>query len=46
MFSTIRKQFEEEIAEMKAKGTFKEEGVLAGKQGAAISVGGKTLLNF
>jgi len=46
MFSTIRKQFEEEIAEMKAKGTFKEEGVLAGKQGAEISVGGKSLLNF
>ena len=46
MFSTIRKQFEEEIAEMKAKGTFKEEGVLKGKQGCEISVGGKTLLNF
>ncbi|MBI2053635.1 MAG: glycine C-acetyltransferase [Candidatus Sungbacteria bacterium] len=46
MFKNIKNQFEEELAEMKAKGTFKEEGVLAGKQGAEISVGGKSLLNF
>lgn len=46
MFINVKQQFEEEIAEMKEKGTYKEEGVLGGKQGAEISVGGKTLLNF
>lgn len=46
MFANIKKQFEEEIAAMREKGTFKEEGVLDGLQGAEISVGGKTLLNF
>lgn len=46
MFINVKQQFEEEIAAMKEKGTYKGESVLEGGQGCEISVGGKTLLNF
>ncbi len=46
MFTNIKEQFEKELAEMKTAGTYKEEKVITGKQGAEITVDGKTLLNF
>lgn len=46
MFSNIKKQFEEELQQMRDAGTWKEEGVLEGPQATEITVGGKTVLNF
>ncbi len=46
MYNNVKEQFEKELAEIKDGGMWKEEGVMEGKQGAEILVGGKTLLNF
>lgn len=46
MYKNYKQQFEEELSEIKAAGTWKEEGVLEGKQGAEIIANGKQLLNF
>ncbi len=46
MYKTYKLQFEDELREIKDAGTWKEEGVIEGKQGTEIRVGDKTLLNF
>ncbi len=46
MYANYQKQFEDELKEIKDAGTWKEEGVIEGKQGTEIKVGDKTLLNF
>jgi len=47
MFSKdLQKQFQQEIAEIKEAGTYKEEAPISGRQGAEIDVAGKKLLNF
>ncbi len=46
MYKSYQKQFVDELAEIKDTGMWKDEGVVEGKQGAEIVVGGKTLLNF
>jgi len=46
MYTNVKGQFEKELSEIKDGGMWKEEGVMEGKQGAEILVGGKTLLNF
>ncbi len=46
MYTNYKKQFEQELEEIKDGGTWKEVGILDGKQGAEISIGGKNLLNF
>src|SRR3989344_3601341 len=46
MFDNLKEQFQKELAEMKAAGTYKEEKTITGKQGAEIEVEGKELLNF
>jgi len=46
MFTNYQAQFEKELADFKAAGTYKEEKVIEGKQGAEITVDGKKLLNF
>ncbi len=46
MYANYKQQFEQELQEIKDGGMWKEVGVLDGKQGTEISVGGKTLLNF
>ncbi|MBL8029806.1 MAG: glycine C-acetyltransferase [Candidatus Doudnabacteria bacterium] len=46
MYTNYKQQFENELKEIKDSGMWKEVGVMEGKQGAEISVGGKTLLNF
>ncbi len=46
MYQNYKQQFENEIEEIKSAGMWKDVGVMEGKQGAEISVGGKTLLNF
>ncbi len=46
MFDTTKKQFEDELADIKQSGMWKEEKVITGFQGAAIEVDGKKLLNF
>lgn len=46
MFDNLKQQFQKELAEIKAAGTYKEEGVISGFQGAEIQVDGKKLLNF
>ena len=46
MYNNVKQQFEDELKEIKDAGTWKEEGVLEGKQGAEIVANGKSLLNF
>ena len=46
MYTNYKQQFEDEIKEIKDAGMWKDVGVLEGKQGAEVSMGGKTLLNF
>ncbi len=46
MYQNYKQQFESEIEEIKSAGMWKDVGVMEGKQGAEISVGGKNLLNF
>lgn len=46
MFTNIKQQFESELREIRDGGMYKEEGIIEGKQGAEITVAGKTLLNF
>lgn len=46
MYTNYKQQFEQELQEIKDGGMWKDVGVLDGKQGPEISVGGKTLLNF
>lgn len=46
MYTNYKQQFEAEIKEIKDAGTWKDEGVLEGKQGAEIVANGKALLNF
>ncbi|MEK7615626.1 MAG: glycine C-acetyltransferase [Patescibacteria group bacterium] len=46
MFTNIKEQFKKDLAEMRENGTYKEEGVIIGKQGTEIQVGDKKLLNF
>ena len=46
MFKNVKDQFEKELQEIRDGGMWKEEGVIEGKQGPEIKIGGKTLLNF
>lgn len=46
MFTNYKQQFEDELKEIKDSGMWKDVGVLEGKQGAEVKMGGKTLLNF
>ncbi len=46
MYTNYKQQFEKELKEIKDAGTWKEEGVLEGKQGTEIVANGKALLNF
>ena len=46
MYQNYKQQFEDELQEIKDSGMWKDVGVLEGKQGAEVSMGGKTLLNF
>lgn len=46
MYTNYKQQFEQEIQEIKDSGMWKDVGVLGGKQGTEISIGGETLLNF
>ena len=46
MYNNVKKQFEDEIREIRDAGMYKDIGVLEGPQGTEIKVGGKTLLNF
>ena len=46
MFKNVKEQFEKELQEIRDGGMWKEEGVIEGKQGPEIKIGGKTLLNF
>ena len=46
MFTNIKKQFEDELRQIRDAGMYKEEGVLEGAQGVEITVAGKPMLNF
>ncbi len=46
MFKNIKRQFEDELEEIKEAGSWKEEWVLSSLQGAEIEAQGKKLLNF
>ncbi|MDP3741364.1 MAG: glycine C-acetyltransferase [bacterium] len=46
MFDNIKDQFQKELEEFRAAGTYKEEKVIVGKQGAEIEVEGRKLVNF
>ena len=46
MFTNYKSQFEKDLEDIKAAGTWKEEKTITGKQGAEIEVDGKKLLNF
>jgi glycine C-acetyltransferase len=46
MFKNYQKQFQDELKEIRDAGMWKDVGVLEGKQGAEVTMGGKTLLNF
>ncbi len=46
MFSNYKSQFEKDLEDIKAVGTWKEEKTITGKQGAEIEVDGQKLLNF
>lgn len=46
MYNTLRTQLQEEIAEIKAKGLYKQERILESPQGVTITVKGKKVINF
>ena len=46
MFDTTKKQFEDELDEIRHNGMWKEEKIISGLQGAEINVDGKKYLNF
>ncbi|MBI2355783.1 MAG: glycine C-acetyltransferase [Candidatus Doudnabacteria bacterium] len=46
MFNNYQQQFQEELKEIKDSGMWKDVGVLEGKQGTEVKIGGKALLNF
>lgn len=46
MFNKYQKQFQDELKEIKDAGMWKDVGVLEGKQGTEVKMGGKSLLNF
>ncbi len=46
MFTHAKKEFTDELQAMRDAGTYKEEGVLEGKQGTEIMIDGATVLNF
>jgi len=46
MFTNYKQQFEAELKEIRESGMWKDVGVLEGKQGTEVRMGGKTLLNF
>lgn len=46
MFTNYKSQFEKDLEDIRAAGTWKEEKTITGKQGAEIEVDGKNLLNF
>ncbi len=46
MYQNYKQQFETELKEIKDAGMWKDVGVLEGKQGTEVTMGGKTLLNF
>jgi glycine C-acetyltransferase len=46
MYKTYQKQFADELKEIRHAGMWKDVGVLEGKQGTEVTMGGKTLLNF
>lgn len=46
MYTNYKQQFEAELKEIKDAGMWKDVGVVEGKQGTEITVGGKNLLNF
>ena len=43
---TIKERLSTELAEIKSSGLFKNERIITSEQGAEITVGGKTVLNF
>ena len=46
MYKSYKEQFEQELKEIKDGGMWKDVGVLEGKQGAEVNIGGKDLLIF
>ncbi len=46
MYKNYKQQFEDELKEIKDAGMWKDVGVLEGKQGTEVNMGGKVLLNF
>jgi len=46
MYKNYKSQFEVELKEIKDSGMWKDVGVLEGKQGTEVHMGGKILLNF
>lgn len=46
MYKNYQKQFQDELKEIKEAGMWKDVGVLEGKQGTEVKMGGKDLLNF
>jgi glycine C-acetyltransferase len=46
MYKNYQQQFQGELKEIRDSGMWKDVGVLEGKQGAEVEMGGKTLLNF
>jgi hypothetical protein len=46
MYKIYKNQFEQELKEIKDGGMWKDVGVLEGKQGTEVLMGGKHLLNF
>ena len=46
MFTNIKQQFTDELQAMRDAGTYKDEGVLGGKQGTEVVIDGKPMLNF
>jgi glycine C-acetyltransferase len=46
MYEKFQKVLQSELESVRAQGLYKEERILEGPQGAEITVGGKTVLNF
>ncbi len=46
MFTNIKQQFIDDLQAMRDAGTYKEEGVLSGTQGAEVVIDGVPMLNF
>lgn len=46
MYKNYQQQFKDELKEIKDAGMWKDAGVLEGKQGTEVKMGGKLLLNF